>query len=74
MKCLRFLQDELKVLLAGKPTIRQDIAKPDSIRHTDRYHPPYQLIFGDLTGSLNLVSLHITERVGLTHHFKGDGD
>ena len=59
---LAFLQDELKVLLAGKPTIRQDIAKLDSIHHTGRYHPSHQLIFGDLTGSLDLVSLHITDR------------
>jgi hypothetical protein len=57
-------------LLANQLSVKTK-AELDGIRHASRYHLPQQLIFGDLTSSLNLAGLHITEQVKLAHYFKG---
>ncbi len=67
-----FLEDELEVLLSGKPAVGQDIAELDGVRHAGGDHRTHQFVLAELRRPLDLAGFHVAELMRFAHHFEGD--
>ncbi len=67
-----FLEDELEVLLGGKPAVGQDVTELDGVRHAGGDHRTHQFVLAELRRPLDLAGFHVAELMRFAHHFEGD--